>query len=215
MIEAIVFCLFAAVAEPSQVDAVEKTLLELDAETPAVTNTAATIEVEKAGDNKAGDEQEKSVKKDKKADKERKVKITSVRTDYDRREGVIMFDRNVFVDDPEYKLHADRVYVFLDGTNDLKRIVAIGNVAVTNELRSGTCAKATYSKASSKLVMYWDNETGKLARLEDNGKKHGELLGRKITFWTDTEQVEVEGSQITVDADGTDSASAAKKFLGK
>ncbi len=207
MIEAIVFCLFAAVAEPSQVDAVEKTLTELDAETPAVTNSAATVEVEKAGDQ--------AVKKDKKADKDRKVKITSVRTDYDRREGVIMFDRNVFVDDPEYKLHADRVYVFLDGTNDLKRIVAIGNVAVTNELRSGTCAKATYSKASSKLVMYWDSETGKLARLEDNGKKRGELMGRKITFWTDTEQVEVEGSQITVDADGTDSASAAKKFLGK
>lgn len=204
MIGAFVFCLFAAVAEPAgdarvetnAVASVESALAELDAGEP-VTNEVAAVAVEKKGD------------------KERQVKITSVRTDYDRREGVIMFDRNVFVDDPEYKLHADRVYVFLDGTNDLKRIVAIGNVAVTNELRSGTCAKATYSKASSKLVMYWDSETGKLARLEDNGKKRGELMGRKITFWTDTEQVEVEGSQITVDADGTDSASAAKKFLGK
>ncbi len=204
MIGAFVFCLFAAIVEPESAasvetngaSSVESTLAELDAETPA-TNETDVVAVEKKGD------------------KERKVKITSVRTDYDRREGVIMFDRNVFVDDPEYKLHADRVYVFLDGTNDLKRIVAIGNVAVTNELRSGTCAKATYSKATSKLVMYWDSETGKLARLEDNGKKRGELMGRKITFWTDTEQVEVEGSQITVDADGQDSAGAAKKFFGK
>lgn len=204
MIGAFVFCLFAAVVEPESAtsvetnggSSVESTLAELDAETPA-TNETEVVAVEKKGD------------------KERKVKITSVRTDYDRREGVIMFDRDVFVDDPEYKLHADRVYVFLDGTNDLKRIVAIGNVAVTNELRSGTCAKATYSKATSKLVMYWDSETGKLARLEDNGKKRGELMGRKITFWTDTEQVEVEGSQITVDADGQDSAGAAKKFFGK
>lgn len=204
MIGAFVFCLFAAVVEPESdasvetnaTASVESALAELDAATPA-TNEVDVVAVEKEGD------------------KERKVKITSVRTDYDRREGVIMFDRNVFVDDPEYKLHADRVYVFLDGTNDLKRIVAIGNVAVTNEMRSGTCAKATYSKATSKLVMYWDSETGTLARLEDNGKKRGELMGRKITFWTDTEQVEVEGSQITVDADGKDSASAAKKFLGK
>ena len=146
---------------------------------------------------------------------ERLVKITSVRTDYDRREGVIMFDRNVFVDDPEYKLHADRVYVFLDGTNDMKRIVALGNVAVTNGLRTGSCAKATYSRANSKLVMYGDNETGMPARLEDNGEKRGELVGRKITFWTDTEQVEVEGSQITVDAGGKDGADAAKKIFGK
>lgn len=200
MIGAFIFCLFAAVAEPSSIGAVEKTLTELDAGAPAATNETALVDVEKKAKDK---------------DKARTVKITSVRTDYDRREGVIMFDRNVFVDDPEYKLHADRVYVFMDGTNDLKRIVAIGNVAVTNELRSGTCAKATYSRASSKLVMYGDNETGTLARLEDNGKKRGELLGRKITFWTDTEQVEVEGSQITVDAQGAGGADAAKKFLGK
>lgn len=207
MILAFAACLFAAAleagegapAETGPVVAVERTLGELDAgAADQAPGAAADVSVSKPAKEKA-----------------RTVKITSVRTDYDRREGVIMFDRNVFVDDPEYKLHADRVYVFLDGTNELKRIVAIGNVAVTNELRSGTCAKATYSRANSKLVMYGDNETGTPARLEDNGKKRGELVGRKITFWTDTEQVEVEGSQITVDAGGTDGASAAKKLFGK
>lgn len=128
----------------------------------------------------------------------RSVKITSERTDYDRKQGVIMFDKDVFVDDVEYQMHADQLYVFLDGTNDLKRIVAIGNVAITNDQRVGTCAKATYTKATSKIVMYGDGaET--LAKLSDNGKRKSEVEGRKITFWIDSEQVEVEGSTLTVD----------------
>ena len=144
----------------------------------------------------------------------RSVKITSERTDYDRKQGVIMFDKDVFVDDVEYQMHADQLYVFLDGTNDLKRIVAIGNVAITNDLRVGTCAKATYTKATSKIVMYGDGaET--LAKLSDNGKRKSEVEGRKITFWIDSEQVEVEGSTITLDTGSLGGKDGAKKLLGK
>ena len=144
----------------------------------------------------------------------RSVKITSERTDYDRKQGVIMFDKDVFVDDVEYQMHADQLYVFLDGTNDLKRIVAIGNVAITNDARVGTCAKATYTKATSKIVMYGDGaET--LAKLTDNGKRTSEVEGRKITFWIDSEQVEVEGSTITLDTGALGGKDEAKKLLGK
>ncbi len=144
----------------------------------------------------------------------RTVKITSDRTDYDRKEGVIMFDRNVFVDDPEYKMHSDQLYVFLDGTNELKRIVAIGNVAITNETRVGYCAKAAYTKATSKIVMYGDGGE-KRAHLIDGGKKKSEVEGRKITFWIDSEQVEVEGSTVTLDAGSVGGKDGAKKLLGK
>ncbi len=143
----------------------------------------------------------------------RTVRITSERTDYDRKEGVIMFDRNVFVDDAEYKLHSDQLYVFLDGTNDLKRIVAIGNVAITNETRVGSCAKAAYTRATSKMVMYGDGE--RTAKLSDNGKRRSEVEGRKITFWIDSEQVEVEGSTVTLDAGSVGGRDGAKKLLGK
>ena len=144
----------------------------------------------------------------------RSVKITSERTDYDRKQGVIMFDKDVFVDDVEYQMHADQLYVFLDGTNDLKRIVAIGNVAITNDQRVGTCAKATYTKATSKIVMYGDGaET--LAKLSDTGKRKSEVEGRKITFWIDSEQVEVEGSTITLDTGSLGGKDGAKKLLGK
>ncbi len=142
----------------------------------------------------------------------RKVVITSGTSDYDRKEGVIMFAKNVFVDDVEYKLHADRIFVFLDGTNELKRIVADGNVSMTNDLRVGTCAKATYNRSTSKVVLYGDGQSI-LARLEDNGSRKSVVTGRKITFWTDAEQVEVEGSTIEVDAGGAGGADAAKKLL--
>ena len=144
----------------------------------------------------------------------RSVKITSERTDYDRKEGVIMFDRNVCVDDVEYQMHANQLYVFLDGTNDLKRIVAIGNVAITNDMRVGTCAKAAYTKSTSKIVMYGDGESV-MARLEDNGKNRSSVEGRKITFWIDSEQVEVEGSTVTLDAGKLGGKDGAKKLLGK
>lgn len=144
----------------------------------------------------------------------RSVKITSERTDYDRREGVIMFDKNVFVDDAEYKMHSDQLYVFLDGTNELKRIVAIGNVSITNETRVGSCAKAAYTKSVGKVVMYGDS-SGARAKLADYGKRKSEVEGRKITFWIDSEQVEVEGSTVTLDAGGYGGKEGAKKLLGK
>lgn len=144
----------------------------------------------------------------------RSVKITSDRTDYDRREGVIMFDRNVFVEDEEYKMHSDQLYVFLDGTNELKRIVAIGNVTITNETRVGSCAKAAYTRSIGKVVMYGDGK-GVMAKLADNGKRKSEVEGRKITFWIASEQVEVEGSKVTLDTGGLGGKEGAKKLLGK
>lgn len=145
----------------------------------------------------------------------RNVKVTSDRSTYLRKEGVLVFDGNVFVDDVEFKMHADEVTLFLGGTNELKRIVAIGNVAVTNEFRSGTCAKATYNRALSRVVLYGDEAKGVTAKLKDDGKRKSQVEGRKITFWIDTEQVEVDGSTITVDVGKGDVKDSAKRFLGK
>ncbi len=176
---------------------------------------------------------EKKAKKARKAPAEpRSVRITSDRTDFDRKDGVIMFDRNVFVDDAEYQMHARQLYVFLDTNNlervgraaesgarqsadVLRRIVAVGDVSITNDTRVGSCAKAVYTKATSKIVMYGDPEKSQLAVLEDNGKRRSRVEGRRITFWIDTEQVEVEGSTVTLDAGGFGGKDGAKKLLGK
>ena len=136
--------------------------------------------------------------------------ITSERTDYDRKEGIILFDRNVFVDDEQYQMHADRLFVFLDGTNDLKRIVAIGNVSITNEQRTASCSRAVFTKAASKIVMYGDETAN--AKLSDPSQRGGVAEGKKITFWLDAEQVEVEGSAVRLPG-GMLKGKDPKKFL--
>ena len=126
----------------------------------------------------------------------REAVITAERTDYDRKEGVILFDRNVYVDDEQYQLHADRLFLFLDGTNDLKRLVAMGHVAITNEEKNASCSRAVYMKSSSKIVMYGaDNEP---ASLYQGGKRGSTVKGEKITFWLNSEQVEIEKPVVTV-----------------
>ena len=125
------------------------------------------------------------------------ARILARRTDFDRKGGVVLFDGDVRVSDPEYALGADRLFVFLDGTNSLKRIVADGNVTVTNGARSGSCAHVTYVKSAGRVVMYGDKSAP--ARLADDSKRHDEVEGRRITFWLDSEQVEVEGSVMKVD----------------
>ena len=136
----------------------------------------------------------KKAKGDASARTGRDAVITSERTDYDRKEGIILFDRNVFVDDEQYQMHADRLFVFLEGTNDLKRIVAIGNVSITNEQRTASCSRAVFTKAASKIVMYGDETSN--AKLEDPSQRGGVAEGKKITFWLDAEQVSVEESAV-------------------
>ncbi len=144
--------------------------------------------------------------------KGRDAVITSERTDYDQKEGIILFDRNVFVDDEQYQMHADRLFVFLEGTNDVKSVVAIGNVSLTNEQRTVSCSKAVYVKAASKIVLYGDDASN--AKLLDPSQRGGVVEGKKITLWLDSDekskgddskdkdskmnirQVEVEGSAV-------------------
>ena len=145
----------------------------------------------------------------------RTVRVTSDRSTYLRKDGVLAFEGNVCVDDVEFKMHAREVNIFLEGTNELKRVVAVGDVAVTNGLRYGSCAKATYNKAHSKVVLYGDEAKGIPAKLTDAGKRRSEVEGRKITFWVDTEQVEVEGSVVTVEAGNLGGKGEAKRLLGR
>ena len=136
-------------------------------------------------------------KKGKKKLTGRSAVITADRTDYDRKEGVILFDRNVYVDDEQYQMHAERMFVFLDGTNDLKRLVAIGNVAITNDAKAAGCSRAVYTKAASRIVLYGDDRHP--AWLRDAGGKKGdasEVRGKRITYWFDSETATVEGATI-------------------
>jgi len=164
------------------------------------------IEEKKVGDAKP-EKKAKAVKQP-----ERDAIITADRTDYDRKEGVVLFDRNVHVDDTQYQMHADRLFLFLEGTNELKRLVAIGHVAITNEDKRAYCARATFSKKLGRVVMYSSDEI--TAELCEDGKKGSNVKGEKITFWLDSEQVEVENPVITMPG-GIGGQGSVKKLIGK
>lgn len=130
------------------------------------------------------------------------ARITSRRSDFDRKEGLVMFEGDVLVRyDRDYTLAANRLFVFLEGSNQLARIVAVGGVSITNEARVGTCALATFRRKSGEIEMFGDDK-GVRARFRDGTSGGSELDGTRIKFWLDSEQVEVEDSQISVESGG-------------
>lgn len=180
----------------------------------------------------------------------RPARITSDSTIYNRKEGIACFEGHVHVDDEQYQMHADRVFLFLekedpdkkpekdkkaeknkvaekhgkpDGTNDVKRassgagevrrIVAIGNIAMTNEARRAYGAKATYSRKNGLVVLY--SGDGITAEVRDESKAQPQVVrGKRIRFWLGTEQVEVDEADLT-GAGPAGGASSLKKVLGK
>ena len=130
------------------------------------------------------------------------ARITSRAADLDRAAGVVMFEGDVVVRySNDCTMCADRLYVFMAGTNALSRIVALGNVSITNDTRTGTCAMATFRRKRSEIEMFGDGKAT-FARLVDRGDDAGALEGGRIRFWLDTEQVEVENSRISSEQKG-------------
>ncbi len=155
---------------------------------------AGTNTVETTGVGKSA---AKSVKKKVK----RPARITSASTYFDRKEGVGIFQGHIHVDDEEYQLHADKAFVFMEGTNELKRIVAIGNVAITNEMRRAYGGKASYYRDTGMVVLYSDKD--KPAEVREVKKDGDQIVrGSKIKFWINSEQVEVIDADITAPSGG-------------
>ena len=130
------------------------------------------------------------------------ARITSRTADLDRREGVVMFEGDVVVRySNDCTMCADRLYMFVAGSNELSRVVALGNVSITNDTRTGTCAMATFRRKKSEIEMFGNGKDA-LARLVENGEDSSALEGARIKFWLDAEQVEVEDSRILTEQKG-------------
>jgi hypothetical protein len=129
--------------------------------------------------------------------------LMSVRADYDRGAGVAMFDGDVRLHGSErrreYDLSSSQAFAFIAGTNDFRRVVALGGVRVVSDGRTGECDRAVYTRRDSRVVMYGE-EGGAPARLADGGGRGGAVEGARITFWLDSEEVEVVDSAVTMDA---------------
>ncbi|MDD4101384.1 MAG: LptA/OstA family protein [Kiritimatiellae bacterium] len=122
----------------------------------------------------------------------REAVITAERIEFDNKEGIILFDENVLVDDEQFIMRSERLLVFLEGTNDVHQIMAVGRVVITNENRTASCDKAVYTKKDGQIVM-----TGN-ALLMRHGEQGGEITGNRITFWLDDERMEVSPGRVVL-----------------
>lgn len=124
------------------------------------------------------------------------ARISSVRADLDRAAGVACFEGDAVVDyGDDCRLCADTIFVFFSQSNGLERVVASGNVTVSNDMRRGSCESAVFRRGPGQIEMYGDG-ADRLARLS-NGPSD-EVAGKVVKFWLDAEQVEVLGSEIKV-----------------
>ena len=136
---------------------------------------------------------------------QRESVITAERIEFDNKEGIILFDENVLVDDEQFLMRANRLLVFMEGTNDVQQIMAVGNVSITNQNRAASCEKAVFTKKDGQIVM-----TGK-ARLHQ-GDGGGEVTGDRITFWLDDERMEVYPGRVVLPP-GTFNKADTKKLI--
>lgn len=120
-------------------------------------------------------------------DKPKELRIRSIRSDFDRLEGVALFEGQAIAEyASDFTLTADRIFAFLISSNRLQRIVATGHVTITNETRTGGATMATFTKDVSVVNLYGDQKNP--AWLTD---KPNSVAGERIRFKIDSEQVEV------------------------
>ena len=152
-------------------------------------------------DLKFGQAKEKDKAKDKESAKA-KGRIEGRSSDFDIGSGVVMFEGDVVGRSDDFTICAEKFYAFLVGTNELSRIVTVGDVSITNGARVGTCAMATYRRAKGEIEMFGDGKANRLACLKETAASMRMLEGTRIRFWVESEQVEVENSRITAEGRG-------------
>ena len=127
--------------------------------------------------------------------------ISAKKVYYDRKDGYAVFTGRVFVDGEDYQMHANKAYVFFEGTNELKRVVAMGGVAITNDTKRAYGSKASYYRQTGMVVLYGDDNAPAEVRNESKGDDQV-VKGSKIKFWIDSEQVEVVDARISAPVTG-------------
>lgn len=114
---------------------------------------------------------------------------------YDKKEGFVSFRGGVSFQDEQYQLCANRAYVFTDETNSVRRIVALENVAMTNGAKRAYGVKASYYRQTGMVVLYGDENTPAVVR-DESRVDDQEVVGEKIKFWVNSQQIEVLKARI-------------------
>lgn len=138
------------------------------------------------------------------------TRITAKRMEYDYKEAVALFDEDVVVTDPKFRMTSEKMIVFFQGTNEMKQLVVIGNVSISNENRTAVCEKAVYTKATGQIVM-----TGNAVLQRAGQGDAGKVTGDRITIWVDEERIEVyPGATLTLPGGSLNGGKGKKGISG-
>lgn len=123
------------------------------------------------------------------------MRIVSRRSDFDREACMAYFEGEVVVNYfPDYRLDCDRLFVFFKDRS-FDRLIAEGHVAVSNDVRYGFCDHASFARNEGEIEMFGGDTIKKAIVLEVGAN---EIKGDRIKFWLNADQIEIEGSEITV-----------------
>jgi len=122
------------------------------------------------------------------AQKELVVSSSQQRIDYANR--ILFYKGEVKATWEDLLLLSDEMQVYLTEENDLKEVIAKGNVSITqgNKKRQATGQMATYTGEDNKLIVQGD------AHYHD--EVGNDLLAEKITIWIGIEKLEAEGTPV-------------------
>ncbi len=116
------------------------------------------------------------------------TKITSDRLEFDYHNFVALFDGHVVVTDPEFVLTTDKMLVFFENTNDVKRVDCVGNVDMRSDDIHAKAGRAIYTRENAQVVLQDEPVVTK----EASDKDRQSVSGETIRIWLNDERVVVE-----------------------
>ena len=122
--------------------------------------------------------------------------------DMDMKNNLITLIDNVVVDDPENKLTADKMLIYLkegkggESKKELKAIVALGNVVMSRKALTDEDKKAGRREARSGRADY-DAASGIIIMTENPVLYQGDnyMKGDTITLWKNSDRMKIEGNR--------------------
>src|SRR3990172_8349244 len=81
------------------------------------------------------------------------INITSNRMDANKKEQLVIFTGNVAAEQKDMTIYSDELKIYYTEGDDVREIIAIGNVKITQPNRIATGEKAVYTKADGKVVL--------------------------------------------------------------
>lgn len=129
------------------------------------------------------------------------TKITSDRLEFDYHSFVALFAGNVVVTDPKFVLKTDKMLVFFENTNDVKRVDCAGNVDMESGDIRARAARAAYTRENAQVSL-----EGEPVVTKGSGDDKQTVSGEIIRIWLNDERIVVENG-VGVESTGGSFAS--------